>query len=781
MAWQTERDAVSPAHLNLLADLVAGTIDTTDRQLLLWPQYSFDTIPLEFISSVYEEFLNEDRFHRKAFYTPPHLVDYVLDAVLPWNGDNWDIRILDPACGSGIFLVKAFQRLIYRWRRAHRREPLVSDLKPLLAENLMGVDISPDAVRVASFSLYLTMADAIEPKHYVVRDKVFPQLRGRRLIESDFFDETSKGFRTSEDASTFDLVIGNAPWGDNSVVKTSEIALRIDHQKPRPPKNVLTKAQLWAKEHDWPIANNDIGPLFLAKGLHLLNDAGRLAIVQPAGPWLYHRAPPALRLRHKLFTTYVVEEVTNLAAIRRELFTSVIGPACVIVTRKVAPLADTALFYFTPKPAKMTGATQAIVIEPQDVTHILHADAASDSWVWSVLAFGGQRDLALTRRLRHLATLAKLEAEGRVSTRLGVIPGDRKRLLPELLGKRYLQSPQFPAEVFMHIDAEKVPRWENPCVHSKDSTDFDPFKQPQLLIKSTLSVRSGRFRAALVRSSDPEWGIICKKTYLSVRDASPDGASITASCLVYNSIIAVYFLTLISSRLGHYITEIPANEILQVPIPDKEVDLSALTSFDEIDAAARTAFALSEAEWALVEDLVTFALPDALRQSPGPGRQRTDRGERQKNKHSGVALYAETFCRVLKHTFGSDKRIAATIYEEPESAKLPVRMLSLQFDSPKGDDVNVERIEADGLLDKLSDFHREALQSSGRPQNGDGLGFQRVAFLLHSHGIERPPIRTLTVIKPDECRYWTRSLAMRDADELSFAILKAAGWRDGAT
>jgi hypothetical protein len=125
-AWQTEKDAVQENHLQLLADLISGQIDTQDRQLQLWPQYSFDTIPLEFISSVYEEFLNEDRDSNKAYYTPPQLVDYVLDAVLPWHGTDWNLNVLDPACGSGIFLVKAFQRLIHRWRRAHNRDPLVA-------------------------------------------------------------------------------------------------------------------------------------------------------------------------------------------------------------------------------------------------------------------------------------------------------------------------------------------------------------------------------------------------------------------------------------------------------------------------------------------------------------------------------------------------------------------------------------------------------------------------------------------------------------------------------
>ena len=85
-------------------------------------------IPLDFISSIYEEFLKGDSSSSGVHYTPGHLVDFILDRVLPWNDNQWDVRILDSACGSGIFLVKAFQRLIHRWKIAHNTEPSPSDL-----------------------------------------------------------------------------------------------------------------------------------------------------------------------------------------------------------------------------------------------------------------------------------------------------------------------------------------------------------------------------------------------------------------------------------------------------------------------------------------------------------------------------------------------------------------------------------------------------------------------------------------------------------------------------
>ena len=111
--------------------------------------YSFDAPPLEFTSSVYQEFLNDDQYKLSAYYTPPHLVDFVLDGVLSWGGDEWDLRILDPCCGSGIFLVKAFQRLVQRWKNANPDvEPRVDDLRGFLERNLFGVDDSEDAIRV---------------------------------------------------------------------------------------------------------------------------------------------------------------------------------------------------------------------------------------------------------------------------------------------------------------------------------------------------------------------------------------------------------------------------------------------------------------------------------------------------------------------------------------------------------------------------------------------------------------------------------------------------------
>ena len=137
--WQAEKDLVDEKkHLRLLADFVGGKMHLDSKQQFFWPEYSFDTLPLEFISSVYEEFLSPEDRGRGAHYTPPHLVDFLLDGVLPWGGKGWDLKILDPCCGSSIFLVKAFQRLVHRWKNANPGDdPGVDELRPLLEKNLL--------------------------------------------------------------------------------------------------------------------------------------------------------------------------------------------------------------------------------------------------------------------------------------------------------------------------------------------------------------------------------------------------------------------------------------------------------------------------------------------------------------------------------------------------------------------------------------------------------------------------------------------------------------------
>ena len=768
-AWKAEFKAVTSDHLKLLRDLVRGDIDSSSHQISLWPQYSFDIIPLEFISSIYEEFLNEERHFAKAYYTPAHLVDYVLDSVLPWDSEDWNVRVLDPACGSGIFLVKAFQRLIHRWKKANRRAPLVKDLKPILANNLFGVDKNAEAVRVASFSLFLAMADAIEPKHYVTREKVFPKLRGRKLVAQDFFHEGIPGFRTDEDRGTYDLALGNPPWGDGSIAATSDVTQSTAGKSKKPKRTTLAEA--WATKNKCPVANRDIGPLFLAKAAHLVRDGGLVAMIQPAPPLLFQRSPRAKDLRHHYFSSFTFLEITNLVALRRVLFNGVIGPACIVSLQKAAPHPESRITYLTPK-LSWAPLLEALPIEPQDVAHLTHAEAISVPHIWSVLALGGRRDLQLIARLSNLPTLQKLEDEGKVIARLGVIPGDMKKRIPEFKNRPYLFEPHFPSDVFLDLKAEKLPIWKEPLVASTYHTNPEAFELPQLLVKLSPDGAGGRFRAARVRAKGAQ-GVVCKKTYLSVRDYSSNGTHVDSACILFNSRFAAYYFGLTGSRVL-YNTEMLLEELKELPLPSGRIPPGfRIENFDAVDRLSSELLQLTSAEQTLIDDFLSVSLKDALRRDSA-GRKPTRRNSPDGTWEPDLSNYVSTFANVLRTTFGRDRGLGATIYCEPTERALPLRLLTLEIGLSSSPQPKIQPITSPSLLDALTNFHRSVLKQETSSDSKAGLAFTRVAFLFHSSESSAGKVHKLSIVKPDERRYWTSSLAMRDADQLSMAILRVA-------
>lgn len=83
-------------------------------QLALFSLYDFDIIPIELISNIYEVLLGEEKQNKdKAYYTPLFLVDYINNFFVKSRIDS---SILDPACGSGIFLIKFYRNLIKKYR-----------------------------------------------------------------------------------------------------------------------------------------------------------------------------------------------------------------------------------------------------------------------------------------------------------------------------------------------------------------------------------------------------------------------------------------------------------------------------------------------------------------------------------------------------------------------------------------------------------------------------------------------------------------------------------------
>ncbi len=742
--WMKEKEFVKARHLTLLADFIRGDLDMPKQQGCLWPQYAFDVIPLEFISSIYETFVTDRATREGIYYTPPYLVDFVLDRVLPWDGEDWDLKIIDPACGSGIFLVKAFQRLVHRWKLANQGIPLrAKTLRYLLEHNIFGVDKDPHAVRVACFSLYLAMCDEIEPRHYWT-EVSFPPMRQRRLVFSDFFRENQKGFKTNEDAETYDLVVGNAPFGADTITK---------------------HAEAWATSDDrnWSIPNRDIGGLFLAKGAQLSSNKGRVALIQSANTLLFN-IRKASDFRRELFLAHRVETIFNLAALRSRLFrgkkhtkNQSAAPVCLVILRsEKSSLADS-IEFISPKHLRPLADEFTIVIEPYDQRSLTVEEAISDPQIWPKLMWGKPRDLQLIEKLQSFPSLKKMEASYAVKSRVGINFGDRKKSAHYLDGRKFLNENKFPPENTLSLETDDLPIIDGLRLHSRDSTNFEAFAWPQLIIKRSWIKGSFRFQARLNQSSNEE-GIVFNRNYISVHTEKP---VLEAACVSHNSKIAVYFHFLTSGRFAAYRPVPSKDEMLKLPIPFPASDLlDGMENYSSLDERAFDLFELKEAERVLIEDAIEFTLGDYVNGNSSKGRQPTSFGDASGNDLH-LRSYCKYFLRVLKAGFGNERQVSATVFR-CLSESMPYRLVAFALGGIADNEIELKNIESTALLKELEQLNRKAIDQSNGTYN------QRVARIYEVR--DRVPI--VFIIKPNQKRFWTRSMGLHDGDEVALDLFR---------
>jgi hypothetical protein len=245
-----------------------------------------------------------------------------------------------------------------------------------------------------------------------------------------------------------------------------------------------------------------------------------------------------------------------------------------------------------------------------------------------------------------------------------------------------------------------------------------------------------------------------------------------ASAVTYNSILAVYCLLLSSGRLASYRPEPLVEEMRGVPLARCGADsLAKIGSFQEIDDLVRTSLGLSDAEWAIVDDLFHFTLPDFKGDENSPGRQPTERKPKLKTasgREPHLAAYCRDFIDVLQGGFGEDKHVCATIFQDGPQSCLPVRLVAIHLDWDRKKPIVVEPIDSAELSNRLMELDQKFLQVGDTSRGG--IFFQRVArvYVEEQHG--RRTVPTIYIVKPDRIRYWTRSAGMRDADEVAADI-----------
>ncbi len=199
-------EQIEPGYLDSIARFF--TYDYLTGQGSLFP-YKFDCIPIQLISNVYEAFLSDNKKKGKGiYYTPKFVVDFMLSETLkPLLKNNAKITLFDPACGSAAFLVEGFKAIIAR----NKAQKDFIKKKQILENQIFGIDIDQDALQIATFSLYLTLLEDLEPDfiRYQIEKQspILPNLIGKNLLCGNSLTDDEL-FADKK----FDCIVANPPW-----------------------------------------------------------------------------------------------------------------------------------------------------------------------------------------------------------------------------------------------------------------------------------------------------------------------------------------------------------------------------------------------------------------------------------------------------------------------------------------------------------------------------------------------------------------------------------------
>lgn len=765
-----EARIVDNVHLELISQFLQG-YDFEAKQFYLWP-YDFNYIPIELISGIYDTFLysadkednkrdneeDEDHGEKKqqdigAYYTPLSLVEFIIEETLPLETTqlNYNTRILDPACGSGVFLVRAYQRLIEYWMRQHNYErPGTEELKAILELNIFGIDIEPNAVQIAAFSLHLAMMDYLTNDEILKEDFRFSKLVGVNLITGDFLLENVENQFADR---KFDRIIGNPPWGENTL---------------------KDEAENRAKELNYEIGRGQIAQAFLQHANRFCSENCEIALLAPAKCTILLSLSTHKRFYERFFSEYDVRAVVNFSVLRHELFINSVSPTVAIFYRPQPPRKK--IVYGTPKLSPLSSCLGVIILDATEVKYLDHDEILEYPFLWKVASWGIARDFALIKRLKFLfpplRDLEKLNSlQWKMSRGFFIGKKGEKQEAPWLEGKPLIDANKL-REYYVEPNTQvKEKHFERPRT-------TDVYRAPLVII------RRSKCKAAFF---DADLGFVAYRDTLSGVVGHQGQEYLLKWLVAYiNSPLARYYHFLTSSRWGVERDAMLHDEFKDMPflIPDKDnPDLQKILQYvDEIialyrqhgsslskdvkksveDYESRIAelvfdlYELTETERQQVRDVLHYEVEFFNWSTRRDREWRTVDAVKPLDAEQQILVaYAEIFIDTAKMLLGDrNQTLNATVYQDSTPLSAVEFKLSALVDSKpvriKKQSKEVEDILQD-LDHRLLEQHTSTLYSRRQVRIFDGP--------------------YLYMIRPSEQRFWTRSQALADADNFIMELL----------
>ena len=275
---------------------------TGDRELnellnrVLWilNQFNFTNVDRDILGNLYEKYLpGKERKRLGEFYTPTEVIDYILTSVgYTYSYDIETKELLDPACGSGGFLVRATRRLMSKYLmkfgktdKRELRDPMnwkeiVSRLSSdeakiileAIQEHIYGLDINPFACHIAEMNLLFQIIDLYQkvadkhPDYKLKRFKIYRTDSLKKPAQKEIWDYSYSAFLEEQEEinaiknKKFDFVVGNPPY------------IRVQFIDERAKK-------YYKQNYHSATGKFDIFVLFIESGLNWLKPSGKLGFI----------------------------------------------------------------------------------------------------------------------------------------------------------------------------------------------------------------------------------------------------------------------------------------------------------------------------------------------------------------------------------------------------------------------------------------------------------------------------------------------------------------------
>lgn len=369
-----------------------------------WAAFDFAHVPVGLLSQVYEAFSwkwdPRNSEETSVHYTPRNIAVTLVEEAFAALGNPHQAKVLDPACGAGVFLVLAFRRLYMEHWKASGTRPDTEIIRQILETQLCGFDISESALRLAALSLYLTAIE-LDPSPIPPEKLKFKDLDGLVLFNhrrpSDPETGPVLGSIRSDIGNQFDshfnLVLCNPPW---SSIDNDDVVQGLDSASK---EIVIRKNEELGHAYQNPRGEPDLP--FLWKATQWCRPSGQIAMVLPARI-LFRQGDVATQTRTSLFRLIRFTGIVNCSNVRRtKVWPDMDQPFMLTFARNEVPEADSTFWFVSPQADYSLNRLGDLRIDAHSANVVSTEEVIQNFWLLKTLTVATTLDVAIVKKVRY--------------------------------------------------------------------------------------------------------------------------------------------------------------------------------------------------------------------------------------------------------------------------------------------------------------------------------------------------------------------------------------------